>query len=153
MNGTAMNIHLRAPCAALLCASTLAVQAQSVYKCTVDGKVGYSDMPCPANAASATTLAVPSAPAANPAAAGDLARQRKEAAALEKARHQREDKDARAADKLAQAAAVQRKKCGKLQLNKQWADDDVRRASIPSLDNAKLRAKRAGDTLALECPH
>ncbi len=147
-----MNIYLRLPCAVLLCVAALAAHGQGVNKCTVDGKVSYSDMPCPANAASAATLAVPSAPAADPAAAGDLARQRKEAAKLEKARHQREDQDARVADKAAQAAAAQHKRCGKLKLNKQWADEDVARAALPNLDNAKLRAKRAGDTLALECP-
>jgi hypothetical protein len=138
--------------AAVLCAVSLGAYAQGVNKCTADGKVSYSDVPCPAGVASATTLQVPRAPAADPAAARDLARQAKEAAALEKTRHQREDKDAREADKSAQAAAVQRKKCGKLKLNKQWADDDVRRATAVNLDNAKLRAKRAGDTLALECP-
>ncbi len=147
-----MHIHLRVPCAALLCVATLAAQAQGVNKCTVDGKVTYSDMPCPANAASAAILAVPSAPAPDPAAADDLARLRKEAAKLEKARHQREDQDARAADRAAKAAAVQRKRCGKLKLNKRWADEEVARATLPNLDNAKLRAKRAGDTLALECP-
>ncbi|RFP13691.1 MULTISPECIES: DUF4124 domain-containing protein [unclassified Duganella] len=138
--------------AVLLWAVALAAHGQGVNKCTVDGKVSYSDLPCPANAASATTLAVPIAPAADPAAAADLARQRKEAAKLEKARHQHEDQDARAADKAAQAAVAQRKRCGKLKLNKRWADEDVVRASLPNLDNAKLRAKRAGDTLALECP-
>ena len=147
-----MNIDLRLSCAVLLWAVALTAHGQGVNKCTVDGKVSYSDMPCPANAASATTLAVPAAPAADPAAAADLARQRKEAAKLEKARHQHEDQDARAADKAAQAAAAQHKRCGKLKLNKRWADEDVARASLPNLDNAKLRAKRAGDTLALECP-
>ncbi|WP_445230986.1 DUF4124 domain-containing protein [Duganella rhizosphaerae] len=147
-----MNIDLRLSCAVLLWAVALTAHGQGVNKCTVDGKVSYSDMPCPANAASSTTLAVPVAPAVDPAAAADLARQRKEAAKLEKARHQHEDQDARAADKAAQAAAAQHKRCGKLKLNKRWADEDVARASLPNLDNAKLRAKRAGDTLALECP-
>jgi len=139
-------------CGVLLCAAALAAQAQSVHKCTADGKVSYSDKPCPSAAASATTLTVPAAPPADPAAAADLARQKKQAAALEKARHRREDQDDRAAEKAAQAAAVQRKKCGKLKLNKQWADEDVRSASVAKLDSAKLRAKRAGETLALECP-
>ncbi|MQA18740.1 DUF4124 domain-containing protein [Rugamonas rivuli] len=139
-------------CGVLMCAAALTAQAQSVHKCTVDGKVSYSDTPCPSAAASATTLAVPAAPPADPVAAADLARQKKQAAALEKARHRREDQDDRAAEKAAQAAAVQRKKCGKLKLNKQWADEDVRRASVAKLDNAKLRAKRAAEALALECP-
>ena len=140
------------PCGVLLCLAALSAQAQNVHKCTVDGKVSYSDMPCPSAAASATTLVVPAAPPADPAAAADLARQKKQAAALEKARHRREDQDAREADKAARAASVQHKKCAKLKLNKQWADEDVQRASVPKLDHAKLRAKRAGEALALECP-
>jgi hypothetical protein len=156
MNGTAMNLHLRAPCAAVLCAATLSAHAQTMYKCTTDGKVSYGDAPCAAGASS-VTLEAPPAPAPVAAANGtpsrDLKRLQKESAALEKARLQREEKDERASDRAAQAAAVQRKKCGKLKLNKQWADEDVRRAAtITNIDNAKLRAKRAGETLALECP-
>jgi hypothetical protein len=155
MNGTAMNLHLRAPCAAVLCAATLSAHAQAMYKCTTDGKVSYGDTPCAANAVSVTMNAAPSpAPAtANAAPSSDLKRLQKESAALEKARLLREEKEERASDRAAQAAAVQRKKCGKLKLNKQWADEDVRRAAtITNIDNAKLRAKRAGETLALECP-
>lgn len=149
-----MNIHLRAPCAAVLCAATLAAHAQTVYKCTTDGKVSYADTPCPAGAVAVATLDTPSAPAvANPAPSRDLKRLQKESAALEKARLQREEKDERASDHAAQAAAVQRKKCGKLKLTRQWADEDVRRAAtITNIDNARLRAKRAAETLALECP-
>ena len=155
MNGTAMNLHLRAPCAAVLCAATLTAHAQTMYKCTTDGKISYGDTPCAAGAA-ASTLEAPPAPApagANAATSRDLKRLQKESASLEKARLLREEKEERASDRAAQAAAVQRKKCGKLKLNKQWADEDVRRAAtITNIDNAKLRAKRAGETLALECP-
>lgn len=156
MNGTSMNLHLRAPCAAVLCAAALAAggsAAQSIYKCTVDGKVGYSDTPCPAGAHASSTLAVPAPPPADSSATADLQRQRKESATLQKAREKTEQRDAREAERLARGAAVRRQRCAKLALAKRWADEDARGASAATADKARLRAKRAGESLSVECPH
>lgn len=150
-----MNHHLRAPCAAVLCAAALAslnAQAQNIYKCTLDGKVSYGDMPCTSDAATSSTLAVPAAPAAAPAAAADLQRLKKESAAMDKARQKIEQREARDAERAARTAAVRRKRCAKLTLTKQWAEEDVRRAAPANVDKARLRAKRTGETLMLECP-
>lgn len=146
-----MHPHLRAPIAALLCATTLGSHAQDIHKCTIDGKISYGDRPCPATATAASVLTAPAPPPPDPRAAGSLARARKEAQALEKARLAREDKQDRADAKAAQAAGVQRRKCDKLRLNRQWADDDVRRATAASIDTARLKAQRAADSLAVEC--
>jgi hypothetical protein len=135
----------------VLWAATLAAYAQTVYKCTVDGKVSYSDAPCPAGAGVAT-LAAPAVPRADPTIARDLKRQQKQADTLEKARQKREDRDERESARAAQAANVQRKKCDKLKLNKRWADDDARRATGQATEAARLRAQRAGEAMALECP-
>ena len=151
-----MNHHLRAPCAAVLCAAALAANtsaAQSVYKCTVDGKISYSDMPCPAGAAASSTLAVPKAPAGVDDAAADLRRMQKESAALQKSRQKIEEREARESERAARAAAAQRKRCAKLALTKQWADEDARRATNANADKARLRAKRAGESFSLECAH
>jgi len=152
MNGTAMNPHLRAPCAAVLCAAAFAAQAQSVYKCTLDGKVSYSDMPCPADAASSPMPAVPATPA-GAAASADLLRMQTESAALRKTRQKAEEREALEAERAARRAAAQRKRCAKLALAKQWADEDARGASPANLAKARLRAKRAGESLAVECGH
>ena len=133
-------------------AAALAAYAQTVYKCTVDGKVSYSDTPCPAGA-NAATLEAPSAPSRDPAAAGALRRQQKQADTLEKARLKREEREERDAARASQAAVIQRKKCDKLNLNKRWADEDARRATGQATEAARLRARRAGETMALECPH
>jgi hypothetical protein len=146
-----MHPHLRAPLAALLCATTLGSHAQDIHKCTLGGKISYSDRPCPAAATAASVLTAPAAPPPDPRAAANLARTRKEALALEKARLAREDKQDRADARAAQAASVQRRKCDKLRLNRQWADDDVRRATAATIDSARLKAQRAADTLAVEC--
>ncbi|MET0266806.1 MAG: DUF4124 domain-containing protein [Duganella sp.] len=157
-----MNHHLRRPCAAMLCCATLTMPAsalaQQVYKCTLDGKVSYGDQPCP-DGATATTLATPAAPPADPSAARAYQAMRKQAAALEKARLQRDAADDVAAGKAAKAATLQRRKCDKLRLAKQWADDDLRRAASTTplaghasrLDSARTKAGRAADSLALEC--
>ncbi|MBP1202042.1 hypothetical protein JOD97_000056 [Duganella sp. 1411] len=147
-----MNPHLRAPCAAVLCAAAFAAQAQSVYKCTLDGKVSYSDMPCPAGAAASPMPAVPATPA-GAAASADLLRMQTESAALRKARQKTEEREALEAERAARRAAAQRKRCAKLALAKQWADEDARGASPANLAKARLRAKRAGESLAVECGH
>lgn len=151
-----MNHHLRAPCAAVLCAAALAVDssaAQSVYKCTVDGKISYSDLPCPAGAAASSMLAVPNAPAGVDGAAADLRRMQNASAALQKSRQKIEERDAREAERAARVAAVQRKRCAKLALTRQWADEDARGATNATADKARLRAKRAGESFSLECGH
>lgn len=150
-----MNHHLRAPYAAVfavLCAAAFEAQAQSVYKCTVDGRISYGDLPCPTGAAASSMLAVPAAPA-SAAAAADLERMQKESAALQKTRQKLEAREARASERAARTAAVQRKRCAKLALAKQWADEDVRRAPAAKIDKARLRAKRAGESLSVECAH
>lgn len=152
MNGTAMNPHLRAPCAAVLCAAAFAAPAQSVYKCTLDGKISYGDTPCPAGAASSPMPAVPATPAGATASA-DLLRMQTESAALRKARQKTEEREALEAERAARRAAAQRKRCARLALTKRWADEDARGASPANLDKARLRAKRAGESLAVECGH
>lgn len=142
---------------ALLCATTLhTVHAQDIHKCIVDGKVSYGDTPCPAAATWASTLAIPVAPRAEPAAtaaaAASLARASKEAAALEKTRVARDEREAKLNARAAQVAATHERKCGKLRLNRQWADDDARRATAAAVDAARLKARRAAELLALECP-
>lgn len=127
-----------------------ASHAQTVHKCTVDGKVTYTEQPC--QAGTATVITVPEAPAANPDAAADLKRMRKEAGALERERHKREASDDRLAQQSARAAQARGKQCAKLRLEKKWADEDVRGAVVQQLERAKIKAQRAADRLALECP-
>ncbi len=141
--------RLLVPCA-LLCALNVA-HAQDIHKCVVGGQVSYSDLPCPANASSASTLTRPSAPASDPQAAAKLARARKESAALEKTRLARDEREAKLDARAAQVAATQERKCGKLRLNRQWAEDDARRATAATIDSARLKARRAAELLAMEC--
>lgn len=129
----------------------IAALAGAVYKCTADGKVSYSDVPCAASA-TATTLEAPAAPPADAAAGAELRRQQKQADTLQKARLKREEREERESARAARDAAARRKKCDQLRLKKRWADEDARRAAGPATEAARLRAQRAGEAMALECP-
>lgn len=124
--------------------------AQTIYKCTLDGKVSYSETPC-ANGTVSTLAAPPAAPV-DPDAATALARQKQQADTLEQQRHQREARDERSERRAGRAADAHVKKCAKLRLQKQWAEQDAKGATIENLARARGKAQRAADTLALECP-
>ncbi|GAB2843309.1 hypothetical protein GCM10027277_08400 [Pseudoduganella ginsengisoli] len=127
-----------------------ACHAQTINKCTVDGKVTYTEQPCQGGAAS--VIAVPDAPPPNPAASAELQRMQHQANALQRERHQREAQDERAQQQAARAAQQRNKQCAQLRLQKKWADDEVRGALAQSAGRAKIKAQRAADKLALACP-
>lgn len=139
-----------------LCGLTLhassAVQAQALQRCVQEGKVSYTDQDCPAGA-SRSTLQAPGAGVADPGAAQELARQAAKAAQLQKQRELRERHDAREDERSLAAARALRKKCDKLHLTQRWATEDVNRAPTAQREAAQLKARRAAEAVALECPH
>jgi hypothetical protein len=141
-----MNAMRIAIAAMLLAASA---QAQTIYKCTLDGKVTYSEAPCEGGAG--TVLAVPDAPPADAGSKAALKRMQKEAGALEKERKAREARQEREDARNDRLAADRRRRCGKLSLERKWADEDVRRSSPQSVEAARIKARRAAERQALEC--
>jgi hypothetical protein len=133
--------------AALLFAA--AAQAQTIHKCTHEGKVTYSEAPCERGTGS--VLAVPGAPAPDPQSRTALRAQQKEAKLLEKERKAREAQQDREDARQDKAAANKRRRCDKLRLDQKWANDDVRRASPQGMDAARLKARRTSERMALEC--
>ncbi|NRR31218.1 DUF4124 domain-containing protein [Oxalobacteraceae bacterium] len=126
-------------------------QAQTVYKCTVDGKISYSESPCAAG--TGTVLAVPDAPAPPaPSAKAELKQLKKEADRLEKERHRKEAYEARDEDRAARDADIRYKKCGQLRQKQKWAEEDARGATLQNSEAARRKARRAAETVALECP-
>ena len=124
------------------------VQAQ-VHKCTVDGKVTYSQVPC--ERGDAAVLEVPRAPAATEDAAADLKRMRRASAQMEKERHADEAAQARADARSDRDAARRRQRCDKLTLQSKYAEEDARRAQPAAQEAARLKAQRAREQMALEC--
>lgn len=134
------------PLLLLTCALPAAAQ---LHKCTVDGKVSYSQQPC--TQGTATTIAVPDTPAPDPEAARELQRQKQELKQLETARHKREARTEREDAAAARARSAHSKKCGKLQLQQKWAEEEARSGTVPGMERARQKARRAADSYALEC--
>ncbi|MGX4640341.1 DUF4124 domain-containing protein [Massilia sp. SYSU DXS3249] len=124
--------------------------AQTVYKCTVDGKVSYGEQPCARGSTSA--LAVPPAPADAAAAAARLERDKARLAELQQGRAARIQAEERDGARAARAAQQQRQKCERLRLKQKWALDDVARSGREAPDAARLKAQRQAEALAVECP-
>lgn len=134
---------------AVIAACTLApaALAQTVYKCTVDGKITYGDQPC----ASGTSVAlpVPAAPASPPDAS---VRERQALAQLERARLARTMQEERDAARARRAAASRYQKCARLRLHRKWAEEDAARATGAAAESARRRARRQAEAMAVECP-
>ena len=133
-----------------LLASGSAALAQSVYKCTIGGRVTYASAPCDSGSVSALT--VPKEPAPDPAAAGQLKHEQALLATLLKQRADRDARDARAFAKAEQAGNKRNQRCAKAALQKRWADEDARRAAGFDKEALRHKAKRKGEAMAVECP-
>lgn len=136
-----------------LCALCSAASAQTIHKCSVGGKVAYSDRPCLDGGGS--RLAVPVAPAPDPAAAKELQRQKALLAQLQKERGVREVQDAknaRADARASQAAGARRQRCANMRQQQRWAAEDAAKAAGPGTESLKRKADRQGQAVALACP-
>jgi hypothetical protein len=166
--------------AALLLAPALAAAAPPVYKCTAGGKTAYSDRPC-ADGPSTVLPPVGGGirPEGAETAPGQDARtllemdkldmQREQDLARKQAQKQAQQAQ-REAQKLAQertreearadrsfarnvkAAEAKRKQCDRLRLRVKWAEEDLARARGKTKEHARIKAKRAQETMAVECP-
>ena len=135
--------------AVLLCALAPAAGAQTIYKCSVAGKVSYGEQPCIEG--QTRTLAVPPAP--DPTAAAAQSRQDKaRLAVFQKDRATRETREEKERERAARAAASVRQKCERLRLQGKWADEDAARAGKATAAAARLKARRQAQALAVQCP-
>lgn len=132
-----------------LCVLAQAAGAQTVYKCTVDGKVSYGEQPC--TTGKTTELAVPPAPDST-AAAALLKEEKAKLAALQKERARVDAGEERERQRTARAAATTRAKCERLRLQVKWAEEDAARADKQTSERARLKARRQAEELAVQCP-
>jgi hypothetical protein len=131
------------------CALCQAAAAQAIYKCSVDGKISYGDQPC--TSGQSIELAVPKAPAPQPALA-QAERARTSMLQLEKLRLARELAEQREQARAARVFATHRQKCNRLRLQRKWADEDLARANGARMEAARIKARRQAESLAVECP-
>lgn len=133
--------------------------AQTVYKCTSDGKISYGQAPCNSGVSVALeptpTPIIQSTNPANPTTQSRADALRLQADQLTKERHRREAEDERSAQRAAKAATKQRENCAKLKLQKNWAEEDATYAAAHARHPGKatLKAHRAAEKFALACPH
>ena len=129
---------------ALLAASA---SAQDVYKCVQDGHTSYSATPC--TGGQLQILDVPSPPPA--VDKGAATRQERVASQLESARRKREQLEDQARERAARQKEMHDKHCAQLRLDQQWATQDAAGAGDRNRNAAQLKARRAGERLAVEC--
>lgn len=140
----------------LLCA-TAAQAAQPVYKCRADGKLSYSDHPCP----DGQGQALPPAPSGIPADAGaDVSTgDSRTLLELEKLRTERakqaaiEAREQRAQARAGRVEVKQVQHCDKLRLEHKWLAEDLNKARTPAQQEAaRVKLKRQAESMAVECP-
>jgi hypothetical protein len=126
--------------------------AQSVYKCTQDGKTMYADRPC----AHGKAVELPPPAGVRPEGAETVAtRDARTLLELEKlrmAREKEQERIARADAHLERAAAKHRKQCERVRLRHRWATQDVARLTGRARAAAERRVQRAQEAMAVECP-
>ncbi|WP_219115914.1 DUF4124 domain-containing protein [Janthinobacterium sp. UMAB-56] len=121
--------------------------AQDVYKCVQDGQTSYSATPC--TGGQLQILEVPSPPPA--VDKGAATRQERVASQMEAARKKREKREDQARERAAKQLEARHKHCAQLRLAQKWAAQDAVGAGDKSRDAAQLKARRAGERLAVEC--
>jgi hypothetical protein len=126
--------------------------ADPVYKCTQDGKTTYADRPCAQGRPSVLPPPAGIRPEGAETVATRDARTLLELEKLRIAREKAEQRSDRADARRARAAATHRKQCARLQLRRQWAEEDVARLTGRAKTAAQRRMQRATAALAVECP-
>lgn len=121
--------------------------AQDVYKCVQDGQTSYSAAPC--TGGQLQILEIPSPPPA--VDKGAATRQQRVASQLEAARKKQENLADQARERAARQKETHDKHCAKLRLEQKWAAQDAVGAGDKNRDAAQLKARRAGERLAVEC--
>lgn len=130
----------------------LSSPAAAVFKCTHEGKITYSDQPCPDAQGSIVPLrqTVTEEDAAN---ARERARQEKIALEQFEKEAQRE---ALHAEKLqrqhAKTVARQKHICTTLAQQKKWREEDALHAVPKSAEKLQRQAQRAAEKYAAQCP-
>nr|WP_314628487.1 DUF4124 domain-containing protein [uncultured Janthinobacterium sp.] len=121
--------------------------AQDVYKCVKDGQTSYSAAPCAGG--QLQILEIPSPPPA--VDKGAATRQERVASQLEAARKLQEQREDQARERGARQQEARDRHCAQLRLEQKWAAQDAVGAGDRNRDAAQLKARRAGERLAIEC--
>jgi hypothetical protein len=139
--------------AAALFALAAAASAGDIYKCTVNGKVTYSELPCETGVEA--KLKTPAQPARDYAHEQRLERQKQFIEQADQERTAAEYAAQRAAQQRAyeqQRANADRRRCDSMRIAHQSRADEVSRMGARASGGAREAVARAAATLAAQCP-
>jgi hypothetical protein len=143
-------LRVRVVCTAALLVLAGTASAQSVFRCEgKDGRVTYSDEPCPSDSRAARKLE--DAPSVSTAAGKDAPRDAREAGKIAQSRAASSD-PAQENRRLDEQIAATRRECVELSRRVQYAKQDLEAASADQRATAELALRRAQDQYALYCP-
>lgn len=128
-----------------------AVAAQTVYRCEGrDGRVSYSDEPCPSDSRAARKL--DDAPPVSTAAGKDTPRSAREAGQIAQSRPEARVDPIVENARLDEQIAATRRECTDLARRVQYARQDLDAAGPGQKAGAELALRRAQDQYQLYCP-
>ena len=131
----------------LLAAMCGGASGQSLYKCTVNGKVTYTGAPCKEGQMKA--IDVPPRPVADPMREQELARQKVALTNLEQARALRESQEQKR--QVDRDATAREQQCAQLRLEKQTADENANQGAVAARPALREKALHLGEALAAQC--
>jgi hypothetical protein len=137
-----------------LCALGSAASAGQMYKCTVNGKVTYSDKPCETGVAE-TKVGV-YVPPTDYGAMHIKNRQKALANQIDREKQQEEyeaDRAARNRSYRAQQEAMDKERCVAMRASLRAREDQVRRQGGTDGEAARMQVRRQGEALAQQCPY
>jgi sRNA-binding protein len=127
--------------------------ASAAYRCEANGRVIYSDAPCPGGRQVDLNLTPGGSLSEKEAGKSreQLKQNKKELERLRKERHKREAVEEKEQKKAAREQAKKRKRCDNLAMRKKWAEDDARASVGKASERARLKASRLAEQYAMEC--
>lgn len=132
---------------AVLCSVCFSAPALAVYKCTQQGQVHYSDLPCVGS-----TLELQGAGQHSPNRTdAELTREKAELSKLQNNREQRERQDEQFRNMSLRGEAARQKKCRALDLQRKWKEEDLKEALPAAQSRARRHARRATEKYQSEC--
>lgn len=135
----------------LACTLSLPSLAQSMYKCTENGKVAYSDRPCPEG--KPVQLNVPAGSPTEASAARERSRREQDVLRQMELQRVKSERQAEYENRRSEyVATMKRQRCEQLRQQRQRSREQSARTYNPAAEAAKLRARRDAEELAAECP-
>jgi hypothetical protein len=129
-----------------------AAGAEPVFRCEAkDGRVTYSDLPCPSDSRTVRKLD-PDEPTVSTAAGKEAPRDAHAAGQIAQSRGGTVD-PLQESRQLDEQIAATRRECADLARNVQYAKQDLDAATPNQRSTAELALRRAQDQFALLCPH